>query len=133
MLGRMGALGKSLLVFVGAGLGANARYWVGGWIQDRTGAAFPWNTMIVNISGSLAMGVLMAVLLKGAVGPNWRPFLAIGVLGGYTTFSSFSYEVVNLVRESSYGYAAWYIVGSNVASIAGCALGFIGMRSLTGA
>ncbi len=128
----MEALGKSLYVFLGAGIGANLRYWLGGWIQHRTSVSFPWNTMIVNISGSLAMGILMAVLLKGAFNPNWRLFLAIGVLGGYTTFSSFSYEVINLLRESSYSYAAWYILGSNVASIGGCALGFAGMRAITG-
>jgi len=129
----MATLSKILLIFLGAGIGANARYWLGGWIQVRTGVAFPWNTMIVNISGSLAMGILMAVLVRGSLGGNGRLFLAIGLLGGYTTFSSFSYEVVGLIQERSYLYALWYILGSNVLSILGCALGYIGMRAVTGA
>lgn len=128
----MGALSKSLLVFVGAGFGANARYWLGGWVQDRTGVAFPWNTLVINVTGSLLMGVFMAISLKGAIHPGWRFFLAIGVLGGYTTFSAFSYETIGLLREGSYGYALWYICGSNIVSILACGLGFVGMRALVG-
>jgi len=128
----MGAFAKSLLVFLGAGLGANARYWLGGWIQDRTGVSFPWNTLIINVTGSLAMGIFMAVFLKGTFNPGWRLFLAIGVLGGYTTFSAFSYEAIALIRESSWLYAIWYILGSNFASIFASGIGFVGMRALSG-
>jgi CrcB protein len=113
-----------LYVGVGAFLGANARYWVGGWAADRLGTAFPYGTFIINVSGSFAIGVLAAFFAERAYSPNWRLFLMVGVLGGYTTFSSYSYEALQLFEDGAYVFAALYRFGSSFAAcLAGVAIG----------
>ena len=121
-----------LLVGSGGFLGANARYWLGGWIQSRLGATFPWQTLFINVSGSLIMGIFMGLTLSGTKNPGWRAFFAVGVLGGYTTFSTFSYEAIKMISERSYFYAFWYTVGSAVLSIAGAWIGIVIARMLAG-
>ena len=81
----MNVLMRFILVGSGGFLGANARYWLGGWIQERLGPAFPWQTLVINASGSLIMGAFMGLMLTENWDPGWRLFFAIGVLGGYTT------------------------------------------------
>src|SRR5579862_8529567 len=88
---------KTLLVGGGGFIGANLRYWVGGWIQNRLGATFPWHTLIINVSGSIVIGLLLGLVVALDWNPNWRLFGAIGILGGYTTYSSFAYEAVALL------------------------------------
>ena len=120
------------LVGTGGFLGANGRYWLGGWIQSRLGATFPWQTLIINVSGSFIMGIFMGLMLSENWSPNWRFFFAVGVLGGYTTFSTFSYESLNLIAERSYLYAFSYIVGSTILSIAGAWIGVVIARLIAG-
>jgi CrcB protein len=94
---------KYVLVFLGGGVGAALRYWLQGWVHQRAGAAFPYGTLVVNILGCLAIGLLMISLEERFLAtPALRVFLTIGILGGFTTFSSFSYETLALVREGEH-------------------------------
>ena len=81
--------------------------------------------MLINISGSFLIGIFMAIILGLQGKLHWQLFLVTGILGGYTTFSSFSYEALNLISEKSYVYAANYIVGSVVLSLVGTWLGIV--------
>jgi CrcB protein len=112
-----------VLVFVGGGLGAAARHLVNLGAGRFLGIAFPWGTFGVNITGSFLMGLLVAWLAtkyEGG-GQDLRLFLATGVLGGYTTFSSFSLDAVALWERSAHLAAVAYVIGSVVLSIAALA------------
>jgi fluoride exporter len=100
---------------------------VGGWVHRFATPAFPWGTLVVNVSGCLLLGALMGTLqTRGALAPEWRTFGGIGVLGGYTTFSTLSYETVELMRRGQLWQAlangAGSLVAGCVAVIAGVAL-----------
>src|SRR5688572_11241062 len=100
-------------VALGGAGGAVCRYGVGVWVIGRFGGTFPLHTLLVNVSGSLAIGVLMVVLTERFVAdPVWRLLLVVGFLGGYTTFSSYSYEVLVLIESGEWQSAAWYVVSS---------------------
>ncbi len=115
---------RYLAVLAGAGLGGLARYAGGTWIMVKYGGRFPLGTMIINVSGSFLIGVLMTLLTERLQPhPNWRLFLVVGVLGGYTTFSSFEYETYQAVREGARWMAALYVTGSIGLGYAGVWLG----------
>lgn len=118
----MNPLVSSLLVFVGGGLGANLRYWGGTLMLQRTGTAFPWPTFAINVMGSLLIGLFTAVFLKGNMHIGWRLFFSVGVLGGFTTFSSFSLEAIDLWNRSP-ASAVSYALGSLVLGLLACAVG----------
>lgn len=101
-------------VALGGALGAVARYGISGWVYDRLGDAFPWGTLVVNVLGCLALGALMRWLQVSAAHPALRPMLTIGLLGAFTTFSTFSYEAVALVQEGQWTRAGLYVGGSVV-------------------
>jgi len=113
-------------VALGGALGALARYGISGWVYDRMGENFPWGTLVVNLVGCLALGLVIRWLQVSAVAPELRPFLTIGVLGAFTTFSTFSYETVALLQEGQWFRAGLYMGGSVVlgliAMVAGIAL-----------
>ena len=91
---------KYLLIFLGGGIGAVLRYWMQGVVYSRTGTDFPYGTLAVNVLGCLVIGFLMISLEERFLAvPSLRLFLTIGILGGFTTFSSFSYETLALVRD----------------------------------
>lgn len=114
-----------LYVGIGAFLGANARYWIGGWAAERFGTVFPYGTFLINVSGSFVVGFLAAFFAERAFSPNWRLFLMVGFLGGYTTFSSYSYEALRLFEEGAYLLGAVYWFGSPVVGLAGCLAGVV--------
>lgn len=90
---------KYVLIFLGGGIGAALRYWLQGVVHGRVGADFPYGTLAVNVLGCLVIGFLMVSMEERFLAlPSLRLFLTIGILGGFTTFSSFSYETVALVR-----------------------------------
>ncbi len=94
---------NTALVFLGGGVGAAARYGLQGLVYRFLPATFPYGTIVVNVLGSFLIGFLMAFFEERfLVNPLLRVFLTVGVLGGFTTFSSFSYETVMLLRTGSY-------------------------------
>ncbi len=108
-----------LLVFLGGGIGAVARYGLQGTVYRTLGGGFPYGTIVVNFLGCFFIGLLMIGMEERfLVNPSVRIFLTIGVLGGFTTFSSFSYETVALLRD---GQILFGIVNV-VASIVSCLL-----------
>ena len=112
---------RYLVVLAGAGLGGLARYVAGSWIMLKYGGRFPLGTLIINVSGSFLIGVLMTLLTQRLnPHPNWRLFLVVGVLGGYTTFSSFEYELYQSVRDGARWMGMLYLTGSVV-------LGYLGV------
>ena len=104
---------RYLVVLAGAGFGGLARYVAGSWIMLKYGGRFPLGTLIINVSGSFLIGVLMTLLTERLnPHPNWRLFLVVGFLGGYTTFSSFEYEIYQSVRDGARWMGMLYLTGS---------------------
>ncbi len=104
---------RYLVVLAGAGLGGLARYVAGTWIMTKYGGRFPLGTFLINVTGSFLIGVLMMLFTERfAPHPNWRLFLVVGVLGGYTTFSSFEYETFQAMRDGANWLAGLYVAGS---------------------
>ena len=96
---------------MGGFLGASARYLLGGAIYRWLPATFPWATFVINVTGCFGIGFVVALAEERMIlGPTTRLFLTVGVLGGYTTFSSFGYETMALLRESSFGAAAFNVL-----------------------
>lgn len=119
-----------LAVAVGGGLGAMLRYVLAGMIQHPN-VQFPLGIMVVNITGGLAMGLIVELsALKIQMSPEMRAFLTTGILGGYTTFSTYSLDSVLLIERGEYGSAALYIVGSAVLSILAVFAGMWAVRAL---
>lgn len=109
-----------LWVGVGGLLGANARYAVGRLTAERFGTSFPVGTLLVNLSGAFVIGVLVTMLTARVADPAWRLLLVTGFLGGYTTFSAYSLEVVTLLLAGRWGTAAGYALASNLAALFAC-------------
>jgi fluoride exporter len=119
-------LDKYLVVLSGAGLGGLARYLASTWIMEKYGGRFPLGTFVINITGSFLIGILMTLLTeRWQPHPNWRLFLVVGVLGGYTTFSSFEYETYQAVRDGAPWISLLYVAGSVVLGYFGVWLGAI--------
>ncbi|WNV75594.1 fluoride efflux transporter CrcB [Geodermatophilus sp. DSM 44513] len=123
-----------LLAAVGGALGALARWGVGTALPQAPGE-WPWGTLLVNLTGCLLMGVLLAALTARSPEPAWaRPLLGVGVLGGYTTYSAFAVEVVVLVEAGAPALAAAYVVVSLLGGLLAVAAGAVAVReSRTGA
>lgn len=122
-----------LLVALGGGAGAACRHLVNLWALRAFGPGFPVGTLAVNVVGSLLMGVLIGVLaLRSGGDAGLRLLLATGFLGGFTTFSSFSLDVVTLVQRGEAASAAVYVLVSVAAGIAGLVAGLWAVRALAG-
>ena len=120
-----------LAISIGAVLGANARFLLGRFVAERLGLAFPYGTLLINVSGSFLIGFVLALATERMVGPWWvRPALAIGFLGSYTTFSTFSYETLRLVEDGSLLAAGANIAISVAAALVAVYLGTILARAL---
>jgi fluoride exporter len=116
-----------LWVALGGALGSVARYAVSLGAVRFLGAGFPWGTLLVNVAGSFAIGLLAALVTadgRPALGGDARAFVMIGILGGFTTFSSFSLETLNLARSGALGAAAANVGFSLLLCLAGVWLGF---------
>lgn len=95
---------NTLLIFIGAGLGGVLRFWISNGVYYFLGRQFPYGTLVVNTTGSFLMGILFVLLVErfNGSGPQLRSLLLIGFLGGYTTFSSFSIETLNLFESGAW-------------------------------
>lgn len=114
-----------LLIFLGAGLGGVFRYLVANGVHIVFPRTFPMGTLIVNISGSILMGFLFVFIFErfNGMGATLRAFFLIGILGGYTTFSSFSIETVNLIESGQWIFALLNIFASLIFCVGGAWLG----------
>ena len=127
------ALQKIGWVGLGGFLGANARYWIGGWIQDRWGTEFPWSTFVINVTGSFILGLFVTLTTERFLVRNVLPLrllIAIGFVGAYTTFSTFEFETLTLVETSAWIRAFGNAFGSLFAGFVSVWLGVVLARIL---
>ncbi len=120
-------MNATLLVMAGGAAGAALRYHLGRGLTHALGTGFPYGTLAANLTGGLAMGLLAGWLARHASGNEpWRLLLAVGLLGGFTTFSAFSLELTNMIQRGTWSSAAGYalvsVAGSVLALFAGLAL-----------
>jgi fluoride exporter len=121
-----------LIVFIGGGIGASLRHGFNLAFARLLGTAFPYATLFENVSGSVVMGVLIAwFAFRGGVPQHWQLFLTTGILGGYTTFSTFSLDTALLYERGEIGLAAAYVLLSVAVSIGGLFAGLTLVRSFT--
>lgn len=118
-------VGPVLLAGAGGFLGSVLRVLVGGVVQSAfAGSSFPFGTLVVNVTGCAAIGLLSKLFeLPGGMDSNLRAFLVVGLLGGYTTFSAFGSETINLLREGQRVAAAWNVLGQLVLALGAVWLG----------
>ena len=120
-----------LAIAAGGAVGALLRYWTSTAVHSRLGTAFPYGTLAVNVLGSLLMGFLYIWLIERmAAGPALRAFLLIGVLGAFTTFSTFSMETLNLMEAGHPGKALANMLVSVIVCVAAAGLGVLAARQL---
>ncbi len=121
----------SLAVAAGGALGAVSRYWLMLWVSDQGGMRFPWGTLLVNVLGSCAIGVLYVLISERIVlTEQWRALLVVGYLGAFTTFSTFSLDALLLLQEGRVLPALAYVGTSVLLCLAGAWLGMMLMRAL---
>lgn len=122
---------QALAIAAGGAIGALLRYWTSTGIYTVLGRDFPYGTLFVNVIGSLIMGFLYIWLMdRMAVGPTVRAFLLIGVLGAFTTFSTFSMETLNLMESGQLTRALINVVASVVVCVAAAGIGVLAARQL---
>jgi len=102
---------KIMVVAIGGSIGAAARYVVSTWAAERYGSDFPYGTLIVNVVGCFIIGAFMVLVTERVIAnPYWRLLVAVGFVGGLTTFSSFGYETLKLVEDAQFQWAAYNIM-----------------------
>jgi CrcB protein len=116
-------MSKLLLIALGGGIGSVARYLIDGWVQRATSSSFPTGTLLVNVSGCFAIGLLTALFAESTLREEYRVALLVGVLGGYTTFSSFGRDTFKLASDGQFLYAAANLLLTNVFGLAAVWLG----------
>lgn len=117
-------------VALGGALGAAARYGLSGWVHGWAGSAFPWGTFVVNAAGSFLLGLAVRYLEFVVVAPGIRAALTVGLLGAFTTFSTYSFETVVLLQDRAWGRAAAYALGSLGVGLLFVAAGLVAGRAL---
>ena len=120
--------GRFILVCLGGAIGTAARYLTALWVPSVLGTSFPFATLIVNVAGSF----LIAFVMQLGVPPTWRAFLTTGVMGGFTTYSTFNYETTEFLREGAWGFAAANIFVTVFVCLAAGFAGAALARMLTG-
>lgn len=119
-----------LLVAFGGMIGALSRYLLVLFVQNHVGVVFPWGTFLVNLSGAFLIGVLFELFAFIVVSPSFRLFLLVGCIGSYTTFSTFSLETVNLLRDGEIFFASLNILLNNIGCISLVIIGMFTTRYL---
>jgi CrcB protein len=121
---------RFFVVAAGGAIGTVLRYIMGGLDYRFSGGVFPISTLVVNVTGSLVIGFLWGLTDRFTVSPNVRMFIFVGILGGYTTFSTFSLETFNLIRDSEYRIAIMNVMFSTVLSVIAVFLGYFASKIL---
>ena len=121
-----------LLVAAGGAIGAVGRYLAGLLIAARFGAGFPWGTFFVNVTGSFLIGIVLVLVERGTLPTAARLFVGVGICGGYTTFSSFSYETLQLLNVGDVGPVLLNIFGQVILCLLAVYLGVVFARALGG-
>jgi fluoride exporter len=122
---------RFLLVCLGGAAGTGARYLFGGWAQRTLGVGFPYGTLMINAVGSFLLVIIMHLSLEtGAISPDARVILGTGVMGGFTTYSTFNYETFRLIQQGSFGTAALYLLATVVGCLGAGALGLVLARAI---
>lgn len=120
-----------LIVGTGGFIGSVMRYLVQIFVEKGLSTTFPWGTFVANIAGSFIIGIIFAFAEKGnLMSAEWRMFLAVGICGGFTTFSSFAYNNLTMITEYSFGQLLWNIGGSLFFGILAVYLGIILVRAV---
>ena len=110
---------KYVLIALGGALGSMARYWVGSTIANRMGTKFPYGTFVINITACVIIGFSLTFLAKRAgLNPAWRFLVPVGFIGAYSTFSTYEWETLTLMRSSAFALASLYAVGSLILGLA---------------
>jgi CrcB protein len=125
-----------LWVAIGGALGSVSRFWLGNVIAVLTGAEFPWGTLLINVIGSFVIsffGMLTGTSDRFAIPYEARVFVTVGLCGGFTTFSSFSLQTIDLLRTGQPTRAALYIAASVILCLTACALGFTAAQAIANA
>ena len=120
-------MAEIILVFLGAGIGGVLRFVLGSLVYAFTGRNFPWGTLVINLTGSFIMGFLFVIITQkfNDLAPYLTALVLVGVLGGYTTFSSFSIETLRLFQDGKIAYAFANVLVSTVSGILLAWLGFV--------
>ena len=120
-----------LIVGSGGFIGSVMRYLVQIFVEKGLSSTFPWGTFVANIAGSFIIGVVFALAQKGnLLSVEWRLFLAVGICGGFTTFSSFAYNNLIMLKDGIYGQFIWNVGGSLVFGLLAVYLGMILVRTI---
>lgn len=118
-------MARFLLICLGGAIGTGARYMVAVWVARTVGTAFPYGTLLINVGGSFLLGLLMQVSLSTEmISANMRLIIGTGILGGFTTYSTFNYETLALLREDAWGVALVNIAATLIGCLIAGALGF---------
>lgn len=113
-----------LLISAGAVLGANTRYWLGDWAAQKWGAGFPTGTLIINLTGSLLLGFFMTLATERfMLDPRWRLLFAVGFLGAYTTFSTYTFESFKLLSDGQWLPGLLNLFGSAILGVVAVGIG----------
>lgn len=123
---------NTLLVAIGGAIGAAGRYLIGGWVQSFAGSGFPAGTFFVNATGSLIIGIILGLSERGALSGQARLLLAVGLMGGYTTFSSFSYDNLGLLQSGEVARLVMNMVGQLAIGLFAAYLGVVIARAIGG-
>ena len=123
-----------LWIAIGGALGSVARFWFSGFVAQRVGETFPFGTILVNVTGSFAIGFFATLTSPDGrvlVSPSFRQFFMIGICGGYTTFSSFSLQTLNLANDGEWLYAGLNVVFSVILCLVAVWLGHLAASALS--
>lgn len=115
-------------IALGGIVGTLARYKMGAWLTQRMGNAFPWGTWMINISGSMLLGLLYGWYTRDALSSVMWSLLGIGFCGAYTTFSTFGYETIQLMEQHKYARTAAYVLSSVIVGVGAATAGFLFTR-----
>lgn len=120
----------ALAVVLGGSLGAVVRYGLEGLVAPRQRSPFPLSTLVVNVSGSTILGALVGAITTGRVSTGAIPLLGTGFLGGYTTFSTFTYETLRLIEDGAWRYVVWNLALSGPPSFGGAAGAYFFVKAI---